>query len=143
MKRIVLAVAALAAALLAVPAPASANAFGLCEATETAFTRELPVVREELGYERDYEITAHPLSPDPSQPATTTECKVMALDPHTGELGSQVSAEDTVLGPVGFIRTGLTFRTAVWGLDFYICTKVWTSPVRVERDYGCSYAFTY
>lgn len=137
MKRIVLAVAVLVAGLSAASAPARANDFDLCQATDTTVTNDQGLTRINL----DYTITAHPMSPDPTQPNVTAECAFM-VDTPTG-LKPAGRVTNTVPGPVGFLYLPIAFTDPPEGIDYYVCTRVWTSPIMTIRDHGCHYAFTW
>ena len=143
MKRIVLVVAALAAGLATLPAPAGAAVqLPIIEAPCTAgvYQPYSPGPPEQFG--RFY-VEASPPSPDETQPWVTTQCEVEWFDARTGEWQLLVFVEETVPGPTGVLRKIVSLYEPPTGADYRICTRVWTHPVRVEASHGCFYAFTY
>lgn len=142
MKRIVLTAAVVAAALLAVPAPS--GALPLIEAPCTARITYSYSSGPPEAY-AVFVIEASPPSPDETQPWTTTECTLEFRHRMTPDAPWATWAiyESTVPGPTGFLRDEHQFYRTPGGFEFYVCTRVWTSPVRVEAHHGCSYAFTY
>lgn len=136
MKRIVLAATVLAAGLLVVPGPAAAGPVdGRCEVTFL----DIAVSTNELGkIEAKYAITAHPPSPDPTQPWTTTRCTLYkgTLD----ELNDWVQL--TVPGPTGLIAsTHEDLLGPPNGTTWWICTEVWTTPTTIVPPEYCNVAF--